>query len=649
MYLEHSGLSSYPFVNSSDPAFFLAQGQYRNALSALLYGILYEKGLMVLAGPSGCGKTTLCYALKDKLNPEEYLTCHLVYPGFKSIEIFRYLAGELGIDPTDGSLLSQTVAIKSRLTELRSKGVRCVLIIDEAQEMGPKAFQEVHFLTNMETSRTKLIQIILMGRSQLATMIEAPEFGALRQRVTNMLALKPLSRVETFLYISHRLRVAGRKKPLFTKQAAELVYAISKGVPRVINKISDMALLKAFLTEVHVIEAENIVQTAQDLGLELPRGTWSAGAAVRPKAAVLDAEPAGQVSGESQALPEAAVSRAKPPDSVPVKPDAEEEPAPRMEAVSSGKSDEPPAQASEGRRLVRMGILASLLVLALSVALWQEKSARWPHLSPIYKMVLSKRGVASLGPAEMGKEDGKEDLALPPDANSLKMAERERNNPTPPADEQLDSSSLENPPSAIPASSSVSQTEPPPLDPAAAEKPEPDERQDSAASGEQASRLSPADPTLDASTRSSFYPYSLRVSTLHKKQTADKLKNELKRQGIDSYWCAGKFSNNKVAFKVYRGYFKNKAEAVASKNQYNLNTSVVELTPYAILAGASLDEAESDRLSSKLSGLDYCPYVFQNEDGSRLLLIGAYRNMDEGVEALGELRKNGIEGKVIER
>ncbi len=269
MYTRHFGLRSLPFENTPDPAFFFMEGQYRDALAVMIYIFRSRKGLLGLVGPSGCGKTTLSHILTGHL-PERTKLITLVHHRARPLDILKLVAERFKVQTDHDSVAILTSDIRDKLLSLHDRGIRCILIIDEAQSMSDIVFEEVQLLSNLETIDTKLIQIMLLGRSQLLEKLDKPKLSSLRQRVSMIQTLQPLSLKDTARYVRHRLKVAGGSLDIFTPQALAMTHKISTGVPRLINKLSDLALLKSFIAGLKKVESTKILEASNDLGLEVP-------------------------------------------------------------------------------------------------------------------------------------------------------------------------------------------------------------------------------------------------------------------------------------------------------------------------------------------------------------------------------------------
>ena len=246
MYESFFGFKEKPFNITPDPKYLYLSGQHQEAIAHLLYGIQERGGFVVITGEIGTGKTTLCRYLVDQLD-ERTEGAIIFNPNLSEIELLKSINEDFGIISTGETKKELIDELNQFLLEQRLRGKNMVLIIDEAQNLQPAVLEQVRMLSNLETEKEKLIQIILIGQPQLKKLLARAELRQLDQRVTARYHLNPLSREETYEYIRHRLDVAANGNSVtFETVALKQVYRFSRGTPRLINVVCDRVLLGAF-------------------------------------------------------------------------------------------------------------------------------------------------------------------------------------------------------------------------------------------------------------------------------------------------------------------------------------------------------------------------------------------------------------------
>jgi len=247
MYLEHFGLSSFPFSTAPDPRFYYPSAKHREALACLLYVIEQHKGFALITGEVGAGKTMLCRATLERLD-DSIDAAVIVNTMLSPLEFLQAVAVEFGLDIEGMGKVALLNAMQKNLTQRHGSGRNAVLIVDEAQGLSLEVLEELRLMGNMETSVDKLLQIILLGQPELRRMIGRPELRALDQRMAVKFHLGTLGRDDVHAYIQHRLRLAGTgEENIFEPEARETVFEASGGVPRVVNVICDQAMLQAYV------------------------------------------------------------------------------------------------------------------------------------------------------------------------------------------------------------------------------------------------------------------------------------------------------------------------------------------------------------------------------------------------------------------
>ena len=278
MYLGYYGLHEPPFSITPDPRFVHLSERHRDALAHLLFGI--DKGggggFVQLTGEVGTGKTTISRLLLERL-PEDTRIALVLNPRQNAIELLESICEELHIDISNkrGSAKALVDALNVYLLDAYAKGLRVVLLIDEAQNLPADALEQVRLLTNLETDTQKLLQILLLGQPELRDMLARPELRQLAQRITARYHLTPLDAHETADYLRHRWRVAGGERFPFDAKAVQRVHARSGGVPRLLNVISERALLAGYARDAVGIDAKLIDLAADEvLPPALQRRWW---------------------------------------------------------------------------------------------------------------------------------------------------------------------------------------------------------------------------------------------------------------------------------------------------------------------------------------------------------------------------------------
>lgn len=247
MYESHLGCAERPFALVPDPRYFFASRGHKEALNHLLYGIRREEGFVVITGEVGTGKTTLCRTLLRKLDPQ-IETAVILNPSQSEEELLQAILGDLGVSVPSAATRKELLdALNTHLLENRAAGKRVVLVIDEAQDLPVRLLEQIRLLSNLETEREKLIQIILVGQVELSAKLCQRGLRQLNQRVAVRYRLPKLQPKETRDYVLHRLARAGsERRDLFTWGALRLVHYLSGGVPRLINIICDRALVAMY-------------------------------------------------------------------------------------------------------------------------------------------------------------------------------------------------------------------------------------------------------------------------------------------------------------------------------------------------------------------------------------------------------------------
>lgn len=265
MYLEYYKLQEKPFNVTSDPNFLYMSKRHKEAFTYLVYGIKERKGFIEITGEVGTGKTTLCRALLNRLDPHTKVA-FIFNSDLSELQLLQAIVEDLGIKAEKRIKIDLFSKLNSFLIEQLKIGNNVVLILDEAQNLRPKALEQMRMLSNLETEKEKLFQIILVGQPELRDKLNSPNLRQLKQRISIRYHILPLERDEIADYIKHRLYVAGSDGSVkFTEDAIEKIYEYSNGVPRLINVVSDRALLLGFVLETYEIDDKIIERSIEEI------------------------------------------------------------------------------------------------------------------------------------------------------------------------------------------------------------------------------------------------------------------------------------------------------------------------------------------------------------------------------------------------
>ncbi len=247
MYTSFFGLNEKPFAITPDPRYLFMSERHGEGLAHLVYGVTESGGFIQLTGEVGTGKTTLVRSLLGQL-PDEVDVALILNPQISAIEFLLSICEELKVTLPDdtGSSKALVDALNRHLLDVHARGRRVILLVDEAQNLAEDVLEQVRLLTNLETAKQKLLQIILIGQPELRDLLAQNNLRQLAQRVTGRYHLEPLSQAEAIRYIDHRIRVAGALTDIFDNRAKRAVFRASGGIPRLINVICDRALLGAY-------------------------------------------------------------------------------------------------------------------------------------------------------------------------------------------------------------------------------------------------------------------------------------------------------------------------------------------------------------------------------------------------------------------
>ena len=270
MYESFYGLIGKPFQLNPDPAFYFGSRGHKRAFAYLQYGVYQSEGFIVITGEIGAGKTTLVRNLFEQLDRNRLVAAQLVSTQLDADDMLRSVAVAFGLPVKAVDKASLLASLEAFLCQLAVAGKRALLVVDEAQNLTPRAIEELRMLSNFQLGDQALLQSFLIGQPELREMMQGPQMQQLRQRVIASYHLGPLDKGETQAYIEHRLRHVGWKSdPRFEPAAFDLIHATSAGIPRRINTLCNRLLLAGFLGEKHAFGAMDVQAIAHEIREEL--------------------------------------------------------------------------------------------------------------------------------------------------------------------------------------------------------------------------------------------------------------------------------------------------------------------------------------------------------------------------------------------
>lgn len=269
MYEAYYGLNSKPFQLNPDPSFYFGSKQHRRAKAYLEYGVQRNEGFIVITGEIGAGKTTIVRGLLASLDPNKVVSAHLVTTQLDAEDTLRLVGAAFGVRVKDVSKSDVLMSLEAYLLSQTIQGKRCLLIVDEAQNLTPRAVEELRMLSNFQHGQQALLQTFLVGQPEFRAILQSPTMQQLRQRVTATCHIGPLDAQETQDYIEHRLHCAGASgRSAFNATAFEAIFLASGGIPRRVNLICDRLLLLGFLGNKDAIGLADVNEVVSEIHAE---------------------------------------------------------------------------------------------------------------------------------------------------------------------------------------------------------------------------------------------------------------------------------------------------------------------------------------------------------------------------------------------
>ena len=283
MYETYYGLSGKPFQLNPDPSFFFGSRGHKRAFAYLQYGVYQSEGFIVITGEVGAGKTTIVRNLFEQLDRSQLVAAQIVSTHLDADDMLRAVSTAFGLPTRAVDKATLLASLEAFLCQLAIDRKRALLVVDEAQNLSPRAVEELRMLSNFQFQDQALLQSFLIGQPELRAMMQSPQMQQLRQRVIASYHLGPMDKGETQGYVEHRLTHVGWKgDPKFGADAIDLIHTISGGIPRRINLVCNRLMLAGFLGEKHAFNAADVQAIAREIREELG-----------PEAASLAAVPSG--------------------------------------------------------------------------------------------------------------------------------------------------------------------------------------------------------------------------------------------------------------------------------------------------------------------------------------------------------------------
>lgn len=266
MYEDFYSLSDKPFQLSPDPAFYFDSKQHRRAMSYLEYGLHQNEGFIVITGEIGAGKTTLVRNLFNRIDPTKIVAAHLVSTQLNAEDTLRLVAAAFGVPASGMDKSDILLALEAHFVSTVLQGKRCLLVVDEAQNLTRNAIEELRMLSNFQLETQALLQSFLIGQPEFRQTLQRPDMEQLRQRVIASSHISPMSPAETQGYVEHRLaRVGWRGDPKFTPAGFQAIFDASGGIPRRINSLCDRLLWHGYLEQMHLFDKKDVTEVAREM------------------------------------------------------------------------------------------------------------------------------------------------------------------------------------------------------------------------------------------------------------------------------------------------------------------------------------------------------------------------------------------------
>jgi len=275
MYCDFFGFNEKPFTITPNPHFVFLSSIHREAFARLLYGVDSHAGFIALTGEVGTGKTTMLRTLMSHLDQQKYCSAFVFNSHLSRVQLLASICSEFEVEPKQKNAAGYLEALNEFLLERNREGKTVVLVIDEAQVLRPDVLEQIRMISNLETERDKLIQIILAGQPELNSILGRHDLRQLNQRITMRCQLVPMDHADTAEYIRHRVKLAGSRIPeLFSKGAVNRIFKFSKGYPRLINVVCEQALVMAWTEESYWITPQIAARVIAEAGTPFGKFPW---------------------------------------------------------------------------------------------------------------------------------------------------------------------------------------------------------------------------------------------------------------------------------------------------------------------------------------------------------------------------------------